>query len=543
MSFRDKLIEFLTVMRLRAGVLPRQELHNKLMPERERLLRDLPYEERPFFENFFASMDSMHQVKDFDSMISKSLQFANRLDWICKAYSPDQLGESIHEKQGYFTELPMAQSLQGGNSSKYFLNPWAPFTYYAENHWAIASCINIIMSEVRKLQFHVLPVKRTSRLRQQEVYRLIKQFKIRELFERLLHHKLAYQQAVVLPKRHMLNGLMEFEVLRQNRLMPVWDLKTERLIGWDYWINYTTRFLSKDRVYSLHCPSLQHPDIAVPPAAPLAVDLEADVGASTLNNKAISQAGMLGVIIATKDYPGLTSKANARLARRLEAEIQNAHSGYLNPHSVVVSNLIEKVHKISKAGDFDASFLKYRNDIVGKGAATVYMVPAIRINVSAKSGGVYEAKGLSDKDRDMLNTTTKNFSDPIVQFLNDVILPQLNIDDFKIVLTGSAWATTADAAQASNLAAETGVPLTGNEHRMLLGAPPLPADDPKGWEYLDNSKNRDDGALPTTSMTKDPSNPLPGLMLPIDGASGQKFDAFDDDEDDGMSGAAVLARR
>lgn len=518
MSFRDTLHDFYSVLRYRSGLMSKQELHNKLMPERERLLRSLPHQERNFFQSFFTTIDQMSTSKNFDSLITKTREFSSQLDYVIQKYPEDELGEAILEKQGYFQELPLSINVQGGNAFQFFLNPWGPYTYFADNHWAVTSAIRIICSEVRQQQWSILPIRKVNDVRHREVMSILRKFKIRELYERIIQHSLAYQQTVILPKKHMLDGLMEFEVLRMNRLSPIWDLSTERRVGWDYFINHTTRFLRRDQVIELFRPSLQHPDLGIPPVAPLAVDLEADLGSSTLNNKAISQAGMLGVIIATKDHPGLSSKANARLARRLEQEIQNAHSGFMNPHSVIVSNLVDQVHRISKAGDFDASFLKFRSEIIGKGVSTVYMLPLNSLNVSSKSEGVYEAKGgLSDKDRARINSTVADVSEPAINLLNEVILPKyLNIDDFKIVVTSRFWATTAEGALASKHAAATGVPFSGNEHRVYFyGAPPLPPDDPKGWEYIDNSSNRDPMATEPDEMLLTPQNPIPGLLVPI----------------------------
>ena len=495
MSIFDIVNEWWKVKRFRNGSLPRQELFNDLMPARKALLRDVPIEERGYLESTFNSLDSMANIKDFSSFIDISMDLSRQLHHIIETYKSDELGETILEKSGYFNEMPTSISLQGGNAYNFFLNPFGPYTFFADNHWAVSSAIEFIERELLHQGFSLLPKNpsKVSQSRSIEATMLVKQFGIEKLLMQMIRFSLAYRNVLVMPHITPLRSLMRFEVLRMDRVMPCFDLKTEQLVGWDYYINHTTRFIPKDQLIHLHKPSYKHPDIGIPTAAPIALDLEADFGASSLNLASVTRCGAIGVIIATRNDSRLGGKQNARLARRLEAEIQNSHSGYLNPHSVIASNIIENVHKISKAGDLDASFLNLRYEIVGKGTATCFGIPANALNVSAKSSGVYESKGLSDKDRDKVNKTCSSVATPALDIINNVILPNyLNLNDFYMVANGKTLSSTLDGAQISYAAARSGALFTKNEHRVwFFGAPAVSPEDPTGNQYVDNSLNRD----------------------------------------------------
>lgn len=528
--------DLLKELRYSLGIMPKGEVVRELLPDREAMIMKLPPVARDRIRNIVYKTDQLSTVADLPTFFTLTQNLAKEMEDVAKRYGPEELGSDLHQKISYIAGVDsMGYRPAGSRAFKYFINPFAVYSFYAENHWSTKACIDLLCTEVQTDGFSLIHSPEVRPERKAEVEAILKQLNVFDLRVSLLRHYAVYGNALVLPHYGFgpfANNLQRLEVMVMDRMMPVWDKSFETIIAWDHWQGYISTVYGKDQLLHLRAPSLKMPDLGLPPLAPMVVDIESDQAASAMNSTVMHKAGMIGVLVSL-ETPGADNPANSRdstrLTKRLQKEIQFQFSGLKGGQSVLVANYIKNVHKLSQIGEFDGNFMKFRQE-VAKGVCICLGVPSEKIGVSRQQGLQYVPTLIEDSVNAQFDKTIAAFMAIIDRFINERILKEiLGIYDFEIEANGRYGSLTLNGARAGLTASQTGALFTVNEYRRIFyGLPALPIWDKRGHEICDNSKNRDNGSSPIRIAQVDPTDAYNARDPNEDAVS---EDESDDDED------------
>lgn len=501
-SFKNLLID----AKYRLGLMSKEEVVRTLLPQREDFIERLPAEARPSIRNLVYSLDQLSTVSDVNNFFALTRKLSGELEHVLNRYG-SQLDEQTKSDLAYISGSDaLGYRPSGARAFNWFMTPFAPFTFFSEQHWATKAAIEIILTEVIHDGYSLVHDKNMSKAKIKYYEDMLKFYNIFDLRLTMLQNFLVYGNVLILPHKNFLRNTNFLEVMVMDRMMPVYDRCTEKLIGWDYWYGYTSLFYSSDRLLHLKTKCLKNPEIGLPPISPLVIDLEADLAASSLNSTSMHKMGCIGTLIALEDpneKNNLNQRGTEKLVRRLQKEIHQQFSGIKGGHSILVSNYIKQVHKISQMGDFEASFMKFRTE-VAKAVCTILKVPPEKISINRSSGLQYQAALVEDSINASFDKAIAAYMTIIDNFINEQILKgMLGIDDLAITANGRYGSLTLNGARALLTASQTGPLFDMNEGRTIFyGLPPLPPDDPRSYQVLDNSKNRDEKSTPI-QYTKD----------------------------------------
>jgi hypothetical protein len=503
-------------LRARLKMVSREELADRLgiHSGREEFLREIPDEEaREELSAVFQSLDDLKTVTDMSSYLSLTRKVGAQMEMISQKYG-DVLGESTKYKLNYIGGVDsVGWRPSGARIFQGFINPFQVFSFFAENHWSTKAALETIITEVRDDGYSLeYDDENVSPERIAEVESIFEQVGLRQLRLDCLKHYLVYGNGLVLPHRNRLGGNVKLELLIMDRVWPVLDRFSEKILGWDYWEGFVAHFYPKEQVYHLSNPSLKNPDIGVPPLACLVGEIESDMAATSLNGAVFHTAGAVGAILVMEDDPARTSgKDMEKFSRRLQKEIQLQFTGSEGTHGLLVTNYVKAVHRLSQLGDLEANHTKWR-EIVAKSICTVLKVPPEKLSISRSQGLQYQAALVEDQINKAFDKAISAYMMLIDAFINLIIREVLGITDVQIVANGRFGSMTLNGARMSKTAAETGLPLTFNDHlELFYGLPRRPKSDPVGDMYIDTSPTRDPNKLPPQFRGDTPGQYPPGV--------------------------------
>lgn len=530
MSFSD----FMDTAKHKLGLMSKDEYVRKILNGREDIIDKFPRDERADLRQMIYGMDQLSAMADLPSFLKKGYEIGQRLNDLVERYG-DSLDIETKQKVSYVSGIDsIGYRPSGSRIWKFFVNPFAVFSFYAEQHWATKAAIEIIMTEVIHDGFSMVHARGLAPERRAYVEQIFDQFGLWELRLGILKHYLVYGNAIVLPHRNAFQNLQRFELMIMDRAMPVFDKLFEKIIGWDYWTGFHAILYRSEDVLHLGARSLKHPELGLPLLSPLIVDIESDLAASSLNNTVMHKAGMVGTIIALED-PTVANPVNAknadRLGRRLQREIQMQFSGIKGGQSILVSNYIKGVHKVSQIGEFEGNFLKFRNEIA-KAICTVLKVPPEKISINRSAGLQYQAALVEDSINASFDKAIGAYMTIIDRFINQkIIKEQLGIYDIEIEANGRYGSLTLNGARAGLTASQTGGLFTYNEVRSIFyGMPPMGPDDERGYQVCDNSKNRDNTSIPAEYAKEIKVNARGDLTEPSDDIESDEQDIEPEDK-------------
>jgi Phage portal protein len=485
-----KLREWLLWLKFQTGFMPRKDIVRHQKSAQDAFIEELPPGERPRIKQLYTKMESLQHAADIPEFVVTANQLSEAFSEIARRYTKDQLGEKLHEKIAYVGSIDGSGASfrpAGARAYKFFINPFAVFSHYAERHHAFAACVNIISSAVRRSGYSYVHAPNVSQARVLELDQKLRRLNIWELRINILKHFLVYGNAILLPHLNVLGQLLRLELLVMDRVMPIYKASLERLLGWDYWIgNHSVIFRNQD-VLHLANHSLKHPDIGMPLTASLATEIESDLAATDFNATVMYKGGMLGLLIALDDPPG-GGLAPDLFAKQLQQDLQAGATGVKGAHSIWVSNFIKQVYPLSQIGTFDNSWLNGRKE-VKLSLATCFQIKPSRLNAGMKSDGVVEVGKVHDGADDDMQEAKAGYMQIVDGFINKhIIADMLGYPDIQIEMAGRYGRFTASAAQACLNFTKSGPIFTVNDVlRLFVGTPALPPSNPRGRIILDSS--------------------------------------------------------
>lgn len=501
MSFRRAVLN----AKYHMGLASRDELIADHLDDREYILQNLPLEQRESIRGIVSSLQDLNTVSDvpqfYNLMGQLHRQFENVADQLgTKEFSgPDEVRQAVDYivRSNAFGYQP-----SGARAYRMFINPFSVPGFYSEMYWGFAAALKVIMDEVITDGFRIVPKKGVSLKRHREVVRQLQELRINEYRRNKLRHRIIYGNDWTLPERsYIRNQTDRLNLLIPDRIWPVLDKTNLSVNGWSYQEGYGYTYYPKGMLYHGKYSSTRFPDIGVPPTHSVFVDMEADMAAGAFNLQVFHRGGLIGFIVSMEDPA--SSKLNQNMSNKQKAilreEIKTQYSGGKAGLSILVSNYIKNVHRLTDLNTLDAAFPTLR-DSTAKMLAVVLQIPLSRLAVSEKSSGVYSSTSLYEQTHQAFD---KSVAAMVIQNdfeINQMLEKEFDIDDHYIEANGKFNAFTLAAAQAGYWITKTGAILNKNTYlERVLGMPPFPPDDPRGWEMLDNSMNRDAAAKPIES--------------------------------------------
>jgi hypothetical protein len=480
--------EWLTLLRFKFGMMSRKEVVKRLKSTQEQFIDSLPDDAQPRIRHLYEKMDDLRSIADLPGYVTAVSQLSAEFAGVTKRFSKEELGDDVHEKLGYLSGVDgMTYRPAGSRAWQFTINPFQVFSYYAEKHYATSAAIEMIVSAASQRGYGFDHASTVEDAKIVKLAQDLKFLKIDKLRLRLLKQYLTYGNCVVLPHFNIIGQLIKLEPLIMDRILPIIDPMIEKLVGWDYWIGRTSTVYFRDQVLHLANHSLKNPEIGMPFLAPLSVDIESDIYASDFNSTVMYKGGMIGLVIMTEDS-GMGRIGESKINARIKKEIQNSHTGVKGANSVFVSNYIKDIKKLSQVGDFDASFLKFRQE-VAKSIATIFQIDPALLNVGMKSAGVVEIGKIHSSRSAKMDVAVTGYMRTIDNFINEEIIAGiLGVHDIGIQSNGQYGTFSPESAAALLNFTQAGGMFTNNEARTYFaGMPPLAPGDPRGRQIFDNS--------------------------------------------------------
>lgn len=404
-----------------------------------------------------------------------------------------------------------------GIYSLFSANPFGAYAFIARHHSAVRGCVQTIMDEITNDGYVLISEKGTSKKRLKDVYRRLKSANVPEMRLTLAKHLKIYGNAWILPHNNLLGGKSDvMQILSPPRILPDIDPVTDRIRGWLYkpGPGVGTINLPVDKVWHLRLFSVDdYRPIGDPPLAPAILEIEADMAASAFNNQVFQKGGMLGIILSMRIPDSTDAFRDEELdaVDELQEKVNSQHSGSKAGQGMLVVNNLDNVYNPNPIGGLDSSYSKLHYE-TAKTVALCMAVPPEKINVSRSDNLQYIPSLVEDSVNAAFDKSLNSLVSYVDEFINEKVLKGLfGITDIIIQSGGRYGALTLTATEAIKTLADAGPIITVNDaYEKMLGWEPLPADDPRGWYVLDNTKGRMQG-VNTTEVPR-----YPGLIAPFE---------------------------
>jgi hypothetical protein len=494
-----KLRQAFVNLKYKLGWMSKDEIIRELLPEREQMMLAMPSDARTEIRQIVNQLDDFRTMSDLPRFWGLTRDLATKFAKFADKYPDNEALKDVTSKLNYITGVDaIGYRPSSARVWRFFLNPAGVYTFFFEQHHACKAAIDVWTTEVIHDGWRTVADQSVPDSRLAEVEKLLDRLNIWQLRLDLLRHYLIYGNALVLVHKNPFGVPIKFELLVFDRCEPIYDRFTEKLLGWDVTTGHRVMSYTNDQLLHLKNPSLSRPDIGLPPISCLITDLEACMGGSSLNNTMMQKAGMVSVLIALEDPATKRAgdKTFERALKELRQEIQANFSGSKAGGSLMASNFVKNVFKLSQMREWDGAFLKFRAEIA-RTVATILGVPLGKMNIPLLAQAQYEASSLKDKNDADYDKRIAAVMTHIDRFINQGMLQaSLNIHDVRIMANGRT-SMTLQSARASKVAADTGPLFTVNEHRTkFYGQQPLPTGNKRGRQVVDNSKNREQNSHP-----------------------------------------------
>lgn len=412
---------------------------------------------------------------------------------------------TLQNGNGYFGTTP-----QGSKIWSLFANPFAVFAYVADQYWAVGRCVDLVRETIEADGFALQGAPGVSPEKLQEYYKKLKAIDIDQLWVEIPIHEMLFGNFFGLPHFSRRNRtLKKFEILYPPRLYPIFDTITAEVKYYDYTIGRLKRRYTVDEVDHLMRPSLWGTQLGPPPLLPCITEIETALMTISFNNNVMQKGFLPGKIVSLKAPEG--SDFNPSINADWEAQVQTSldaiHSGTKAGQGAIALTGVDNVHDITKPGEVELNFRESRPEL-DKRICNRLGIPSEKIGIPRSTTAQYQPSLVENVVNAQFDTTINCLTARSARFLNKYVLQeQLGIYDAKLVPAGRYGAITLSAAQTLKELAMAGPITTVNEARVnVLGWAPLPPNDPRGNQILNNSMDRDVEAV-RAGVAPDPIDP------------------------------------
>jgi phage portal protein BeeE len=495
----------------RFGLIPKQKFEQLERITATHILSDLsaaPPELRDRISQGFTDLKRLDIVADSNRYYKKHIEVANLL----------QTARTYTKEGGAVDVAVKRMMMRGGNGNvfgytpasakmwNHFANPMEVFSFLYDNWWAFKVSVDLIETEVESGGFVLKAAKGRSEERILSVYKQLKELELDTQFVQGVVHSVKYGNHYLLPHTSLANKemLVKLETLAPNRLIPIFDTRTGKVIGHEYWEGSVKRTFSVEQLIHTHLSSGQEIQIGTPPILPAVLDIEAALYASMLNNTIFQKGGILGAILALeepKSDDGISMQQSKDWIELIQEKI-NAEAGARGGHGMMVIPGKAELHKLADPGSIDSNW-NHGKDFAAKITAELCGVPPEKLGLVRSSALQYSPALVEDSVNAQLDATINRLTRKFATVFNREILEKrLGIYDVKIQPIRRTGAKTKTATEAlSNLA--NGGWITRNEGRVgWLDMEALPGKE--GDELVDTSINRNPDSLPPVVPQQNP---------------------------------------
>lgn len=414
---------------------------------------------------------------------------------------------------------------------KVFPNPLAIYAYLADKHWAVINCRNEFYKEIITDGYYLVGNEKEF----DRVQKILDSFHITDLRPQLFDYLKVYGNFWIWPKYNAFGGLKDYDLLLPQYLIPIPDASQQIILGWQYQIGWQALLFEKDELlHQKYRRSMQNYNLSNPPLGSLLVDIEADIAASGFNNMVFQKGGLWGlaVLMETAKNQGIPGASSQNAAKQMAAEMNANHSGGRAAYETVVFQGAKDVKSMGNLGDMDGAFHK-GSDKCAKQIAHVLGVPHERLGIITNANQQYHAASLEDKNALQFDKTIMEGMRLVDNFINTEMLPRMGIFDVQLRAKERYNAFTGVMARALlDLAKIDGLITKDQALTEFMRLPPIGGSE--GAKAL--------RVLPNVSVSSETVPPIVSLPVPTNELP-DPFQYSEDDDDDNLAGAGVLAKR
>lgn len=495
------------------GMVSRDELIADHLDEREYILQNLPLEHREQIRGIVSQMQNLQTISDVPQFYNLMGELHRRFDAVHSdiqkgsSTAPDGVRKAVDFIAGsnVFGYQP-----QGARAYKMFVNPMMIPGFFYESYWPFASAVRKIITAIMNDSIRVVPKPGVSQKRHKEVLQILRDLKIVEYRKNKMRYRLVYGNDWTEVQTNFSTREKDRLVLKiPDRMWPVIDPATLKVTGWTYQEGYGYTYYPLGKLYHGKDSSLRYPEIGLPRTHGLFMDMEADISASSFNLNVFHRGGLIGFIVAMED-PGTSQLTHQNVQKTkaiLREEIRTQYSGAKAGLSILVSNYVKNVHRLTNMNTLDAAYPNLRYS-VARMLGVIMDLPSGMLGSSEKSEGVYSSGSLQEQAIYMMVEAARAFTAECDSEINEMLAREFGIDDHYIKQHRRTNVFTLAAAQALNQITKSGAIINTNQALELLDMEPLPPDNPRGRVVLDNSLNREPEKKPLQAESASRSESL-----------------------------------
>lgn len=380
----------------------------------------------------------------------------------------------------------------GSMLRRLYPNPFAVYAFLGDNYWAAVRSRREVRVEVEKDGIILNSLERTAQRKVKLVYNVLKELDLLNLRVGVIDHLNLFGNAWLKPIKNPQGGILKYELLLPEHIVPIWDNNKETILGWEYTIGAKRELFAYADLVHLKTYSARTQWLGSPGLCSVVVDMEASMFASLFNNTVFQKGGMIGSIVSLKNVEPNTlinEKSFSLLADAVQSKFERRYGGVRGAGQIIISPYVDKVHPLMKLGEMDASFQALTVMTDRKVAQLLCCAPE-KIGIPMTSQ--YQDKGLvADRIAESFDNNVLYLSGIFDNWVNvDIIADKMNFKDVNIQSGGAYKAQSVAAGQYGVHLAATGGVITRDEYRVdVLKKEPFGGD--IGRQLLDNSRNRD----------------------------------------------------
>lgn len=378
----------------------------------------------------------------------------------------------------------------GSILKRLYPKPFEIFGFIGNNYWAAVKARREVRIEIER-DFYVLTApERTSKARIKAVNAILDQLGIPQLWVEWSDQLNLFGNSWNLIDTNLLGGIKgKIEPLIPERVVPIYNLYKDEIVGWEYeWKGKTITF-PLDSVDHLKTYSARSNQIGSPTLSSVVIEIEADIHATIYSNTLMQRGTLIKGILSLKnrnDDSVINEQSYWDYTNAVQTLINKKFSGVRHSGQLAV------IPEADKYFDFNNNELdgiwKTTSDRTAARTGMLLGVPPERMGLRTTSQykndqEINDSLSLSfDNNQYYLTTIVANY-------INEKILKErLGIEDIQIQASGEYGAISKSAAAFGQLISQMGVGIMSVDEFRTKTLHWEPLGGPEGAELIGKIK-------------------------------------------------------
>lgn len=438
----------------------------------------------------------MEELYDTD-LYKDPLEVSKRISSLDNEFDR-HLDHKIEQIKGFpLTSTSNAQlgyEAAGSTLRKLYPNPFAPYSFVGNNHWAVFRARAAFREDCARDGFVFVAPEGTSKKKLKYIQAVFDDLNLEEKMLDMMDHLNVFGNCWIDRDKGFLGGLKGLQLLLPERVVPVMDNFGDFVTGWQYYIHGQELFIPLGKVDHLKTYNLRSMQLGSPALASVLTDIEADMYASIYANMIFQKGGLIRAIVSlgnvkdvAEDVANLNPNTALDFALKVWELFTRQQSGLRGAAALTFLPNVQNVYPITNPKDMEGPY-RETSDRTASKACNILGISPGRLNVHTFSQ--YENK-ISVEDYNAIDSDNHRiFLAAIVfNYVNKVIIKEYaGVSDVEIGFSGEYCSTSKNAAEFAQYLANAGArTITSNEFRTRCLH--WEADPDLEGEYIGDGKN------------------------------------------------------